>query len=441
MNEYYYPALGVYSPAFFRTDIRTDLDLSKLAELPDREASTFLHEYIHFLQDISTTFGLLNIFNISEIMKYFAFEIQQSSQSNVLVPLEFKFSKSHNIFENKQFMSVYFGSQTNFDTFVIDNFGTESTTIFLPKLSAKKDVDQIIIYGQNDGGSKKLKFGAFCLIESMAQLVQSLCYPNLEFSHLDCPYKVAEKVVDHIYPEFGENKLRVLALCDASLGSWHPGELFYKVLLDMRAKNWMPEEIIDIYNYCNNFIKINNNIANNLKTLYEQTMSDAIKGLSDYFTVDYFDDNKKYIELIILSAQKFRDTFPTFIVDLATGGPLNSNPVFLALINELGIPVTINYFNKTYFYHPQQINYNFQPYAFLAIKEVFNIFSGKYLKCGLKLECKLSCHEQGIQDYTDERCLNNPWERHSDALLCPFAQIWRMWGLIGKIPVTESDFE
>ena len=42
----------------------------------------------------------------------------------------------------------------------------------------------------------------------------------------DYPYNAAEMVVDYIYPEFGNDKLNIIALCDACLQFSEPGKIF-----------------------------------------------------------------------------------------------------------------------------------------------------------------------------------------------------------------------
>ena len=52
---------GFYEPSFFRLHIETDNSIENINNLNDRDFSTFLHEYIHFIQDTTTYYGLNNI--------------------------------------------------------------------------------------------------------------------------------------------------------------------------------------------------------------------------------------------------------------------------------------------------------------------------------------------------------------------------------------------
>ncbi|AZA96097.1 hypothetical protein EG353_11215 [Chryseobacterium shandongense] len=54
-----------YRPAFFKIKIDLPFEFKNLQELTDGALSLYLHEYIHFIQDISTIYGLVNISTIN----------------------------------------------------------------------------------------------------------------------------------------------------------------------------------------------------------------------------------------------------------------------------------------------------------------------------------------------------------------------------------------
>ena len=61
--------LGYYEPSFFRLHVSTTEKLSDLDALSIENKSVFIHEYVHFLQDLTTSFGLINLCNIVNIQK------------------------------------------------------------------------------------------------------------------------------------------------------------------------------------------------------------------------------------------------------------------------------------------------------------------------------------------------------------------------------------
>lgn len=53
--------LGFYMPSLFHLHVHTKKFFKNLWKWDDETFCTFLHEYIHFLQDVSTVSGLHNI--------------------------------------------------------------------------------------------------------------------------------------------------------------------------------------------------------------------------------------------------------------------------------------------------------------------------------------------------------------------------------------------
>ena len=56
---------GEYYPAFFEMKLKIDGDLD-LNNCSDMDFALFFHEYIHFLQDITTSYGLTRCYSYGE---------------------------------------------------------------------------------------------------------------------------------------------------------------------------------------------------------------------------------------------------------------------------------------------------------------------------------------------------------------------------------------
>lgn len=50
--------LGFYVPSFFEMHVDTDQTDMTINKLPLKDMTTLFHEYIHFLQDFTTYYGL-----------------------------------------------------------------------------------------------------------------------------------------------------------------------------------------------------------------------------------------------------------------------------------------------------------------------------------------------------------------------------------------------
>ena len=71
----YYTTLGFYEPSVFHLHTLGDGKISEMNKWSDKQKSTFLHEYIHFLQDISTVQGLQNIYIGGEYLRFVTQEV------------------------------------------------------------------------------------------------------------------------------------------------------------------------------------------------------------------------------------------------------------------------------------------------------------------------------------------------------------------------------
>lgn len=60
--------LGYYVPAFFEMHVKIDSYELTFNKLSPTDATIFFHEYIHFLQYISTYYGLNRIYVYSELL-------------------------------------------------------------------------------------------------------------------------------------------------------------------------------------------------------------------------------------------------------------------------------------------------------------------------------------------------------------------------------------
>lgn len=432
----YHGVSGLYHPSFFQMEIDHEASLEKLSELPDPILETYLHEYVHFLQNISTTFGLTNACYVVEFMKYAAKEIKFTYGEEFPIPLPLKQEQEHKVFENEKLMRAYSGTSRMPDENLwikVVNQIDRSKEKYSVGAGVEVDIPKITVhYLDSENKDREFVFGATCIIENMAFLIERMSIKQHK-QLADIPYHAAELIAYHFYPEFAKEPLNVLALCDASLFSFHPADLFVNTLKYMFEKHWLPEKPMDVYDLCKKFLKVDYQGATDIFELYAVQKDAAIRELQSYFTNDEFKDNKKWIEVVLNKAFELRVKWPSFMLDLAVSGPPKQNKVFATLIHDIGTPQVTNLLGADYFYHPDIASHDFRPYAFVAISQIFKILNREQTGCGIRHSCQLNAESQGMQDYTDDRC-NRPWERSNDKLLCPFAQIWKMWELTGKRP-------
>ena len=78
--------LGIYLPAFFFIKINTNESLIEIEKCKDRVKATYFHEYIHYLQDLFTLFGLRNINHIVNVV--YSINKEALTTDEIKYPLE-----------------------------------------------------------------------------------------------------------------------------------------------------------------------------------------------------------------------------------------------------------------------------------------------------------------------------------------------------------------
>jgi len=213
MREQLFTTLGFYRPSFFKMQVNSTDNLENLSLLSDITSAIYLHEYIHFLQDISTTFGFMNISTVVDYIKYVNQSAINGTSRTFKVPVNPKPSANDEVYFNLNLKKNYVGSVNDIVNATITNINKTSTLVTLK--NGNQNINTVTIdYTDKTGKLAYHQFGSHCIIESMAYLVENSIYPNLLPSAPDFPYRTAQKVVDFEYPILLQNPLNILALCD-----------------------------------------------------------------------------------------------------------------------------------------------------------------------------------------------------------------------------------
>lgn len=96
----YAKTLGFFEPSLFHIHLAYDVKLDDWKNWPDEALFTYFHEYIHFLQDLTTTSGLYNIFVLDEYLKYAVNYIYGLPKGTFKVPIPVV-KLGNNVFNNR----------------------------------------------------------------------------------------------------------------------------------------------------------------------------------------------------------------------------------------------------------------------------------------------------------------------------------------------------
>lgn len=446
---------GHYIPSFFTMHVDTNETIKDINTLENNAFSTLVHEYIHFLQDLTTIYGLSNIYRTIQFIKYATNQIYQSTgEFNVPIKLNSNILNGNFVAFDWNLGRIIFGEQKNYSSVVITNI--KNVKVPIEEMCGQSSIDVInldLSVGEKGKEiSGKYKFGACCILESMAYILEKrIAGKTLELS--DMPYNSATKVAEFIYPEFANDELRVLALCDISLNISNPAKFFVYLLNEWKNTGFLPNNAREIYDdfYTQKIqVKIQDggsvsstevdfipqfehtaDIArNSLKRLFipkDPTANDIVTRIMNL--------QNEWIEAIIASAIKLRKLQKYFILDIAEGGVNNINTAFITIFNEFGLPFCTNNRHEGCFFHPIVKDPTLVPNLFLGACQIYKILSStkNQIACGLIDHCHWSKDVVKSNVNPDTRCYS-PWLRCNDKELCLFAQIWKHWNLTNHTP-------
>lgn len=216
---------GYYKPSFFyiylKGSFNIDLDLLSI-----KDRGTFVHEYIHYVQNIATYWGLYSsIVRYQELME---FKSHLITSETVDIPVVVDYSENL----RKKIDWVIFGNGTSsFSDSRSWNINNEH------KIAIEKEI--INLHGN---GSEKIKLtiqfdddrieqidlGSHIIKESMAALYQSLVDADAE--HDDVPYNLIKVLCEQHFSNISDDIEKLICICYASLFSMTPGSELISLL-------------------------------------------------------------------------------------------------------------------------------------------------------------------------------------------------------------------
>lgn len=417
---------GEYIPAFFEMYLKIDgeIDLNKLSE---KDFSLFFHEYIHFLQDITTTYGLTTCYAYGEYVQSVVNDIYAKGKAAFEVPYIYDDNKD-NIRLNEQVQCVTLGDwNTNIKT--LDNvkvfsddfeleFGKEQNLPSIPTVCIQANENDFI------------SFGASAIKESIAYIMERCCCKEYEKSD-DFPYSSAEKVASAIFPEFGQKTLNVLALADCSLMFSNPGHVFIQMLYQFRDKQYNPVKAQDIYSQLKK-AKVSTGIK--IFDFFEDIANEARKKLKSYYMVPNHPELHKayheWVDTVIDTALRIRKQTPSYLLDIITESPVSSSKLFMEIVNDLGTPMMKNKQKDYYTIKPKGKN-GWSVEVMKSVHQIYRILHDGNFQCSLYPWYLQSFHAHPEEKLnpTADKCLYTPWVRASEKELCPLGLLWKNWNL------------
>jgi hypothetical protein len=436
-----------YVPSFFRINLGHLADFGDISNIPFGVFSAFLHEYVHFLQDITTLYGLMVLGNTTYYIRDVASRLS-GKKGGFTVPKELSNSRRDFGYRNSILEKLYKGEliKPMRKNIKILSYEIKHNSTDYP------DLESVVVNCIDDTETKPFSFlfGGNILTEGMAYMIQSLCYdsvyvkegvPLLDLS--DYPYMIDYDIAKIIYPELAAYKELIIGVADISLLTYNPGLTFVRFMEKLRDEKFLgkysKENILliidDLYDKGHTFVSWS---LNRFKKVQDNTFAQ----MTEYFKMPIALELNDWVQKMWKQAFILRKLTPHYILDLilANNGDVRTNPIFVSIYRLIGTPLIINGDNEGFISPPKDFvpSADFMPEFMWAVDEISRIFSKQKIAvpCQLYDFCNQSSRNFETtnphlrQTKTDDRCEQSPWIRAlDDNALCPVAAIWRHWNL------------
>lgn len=400
-----------------------DICISEIQNTSDSAFGTLIHEYVHYIQHLTTLFGVRICDMYHRISLLYRAYIQEHDV--IKLPLHI-WEKDKNIsiyLEDLQKIAGSKSSDFNIDAADINNANIES---------AEKNRTAVCIgcYDYENGKihEQGLRFGYHCVIESMAHEIQKLFVSELH--HPKVPYSTAEMILREYYPNaLNDNKL-IVSICLCALHWNNPGVGFFKVT-DIAKDNpdWNGLELYKhiAQDYCVSFkgeevprYRLMLHFLNEFKVNLEQLLGTKL---------NYY---KKVLENCCIEARKSTSRLLEAIYDPSLIN--NKSKLYNCLVDYYGYPL-IDANNYTIIPTIKIVGGREKPYLETAVLFGWELILNRVCELNQEKACeRLPICSKGI--YTDpenckvsEYCSYAPWKNKGK---CPFTQCLEYFGFQEK---------
>jgi len=359
--------------------------------LSPKELGAFFHEYIHFYQNIATTFGLIEGGIILQRIANTFSEVANTASKKISIPYHLK----QNPDESQEYrLQQKIGEGIKSDDYNICIDGKDIKYDF-------EGNDSVIVKFKNTKNNTYIsrKVGTWDLKEGMAARCQSLIDSNNQ--QPDIPYNILWILCKKEFPNITSPKFICICYCS----------LFYR------------EPMIAFLKMCEFYNKNNFNIKDIFAIEKEEFYLSYIRIKNKYveYIRNFLSCKTSYIEEIL---QKM-DNLP--LIDLIDNGLTVNN--IKNFIHEYGSPLIRSFNNSHYEWHFPGLE-NKQPAGDVVVLRgkymLYDYITGKSPCCQFLSECP---------NKQDDCYDNKLWKLEDD---CIFKKIWNNCGFDGIKVVKDS---
>lgn len=434
LSDKYYKTLGYYCPSLFFIYLTGKGRLKTMMQWNEMQQSTFLHEYVHFLQDFITVQGLTNMYRIGEYLGYVTNVAKDSDKNEIHIPVDPMNTTGYNLKNNYQLSNWTFGEKKDVRG-LAGYTKVKRGTLIEDQTQMPLDVYSIDLNCIDEkGNAVKVEFGTLQLMEGMAKEIEEAAYPNMKGNSPYNPYYIGRDVAESIMKGIGSKGDTMIALYDLSLQSSIPGYTFV-MYLEEKVKQGYDATTLTADVIYNELLSKNVNHKQLGNTTFENAFNNAMKMATNVVNdltgnIWVYNHIRYWYDTILKKGHYIRMRYPRLFIDIAGAGKINSGTLFQNLLDFLGTPLIENEEGVFESRAPKNVpiitSDMADVYAMVQTQLVFRK-DGRF-RCALVDYCNNKKWWSFRKHWVDERCLTTPWKRRMRFNRCPFCQWWYFKG-------------
>lgn len=374
-----------------------------------RVKGLFMHEFIHYVQHLSTLCGISLSANHNKMFLEYRNYFEHSETIElplVLGETNPRIKKFFEYFENIK-GSRSFGNR-------IDKISVHPEDIE----KARKERTAVPVSTFNKEINKwdnhnHLFVGYYSVVESMADMIQRLFSSRVK--HDDCPYLVVQRVCEAVFPEVSKDYRMMIALCTCALMDSNPGVGLFDVIEFAKQHPGVNGYYLYIHYVRERDIILPNGETLSILDMFNRRLSEYKETLNLLFggNINYY---RKAIDNAIIGANTGRNILLSLLYD-------DSIPVddyIEKLADFYGYPY-IEAYNLTLW--PGQQRRDMDVAAAIGFELLYKRFASKY-----NTDCPRAdnCRRNNAYEY---ECRFDQWAHHGP---CPFTAAMHYFHLEGK---------
>ena len=434
----------IYFPGFFLLESTIDFEkITSLDNLSGEDRGTFLHEYVHYLQDVTLPCKLYEFNQNCNLLSATIEWLQKNKKESKGISLAIG-----DMFENNE--KTEKGKEVNIKTMILDTLlgdSAEDIVVYLQDVSdpcvesliddmvkeyciSQRIADRYKKYVEIKYDNKSYVFGSRCITESMAYLIECEVYGASKRVN-ELPYNACEMICEKIYPEFAQNKKMILALCELSLHWVYSGYIFYTVLEKMKEENFLPCNMIELYNFVKKYPVALNYFVDEGRAIFYNTIKYIDFLFPKHDSHEYVMKTNRYLKTIIVRGWKKRLMNPFLVSDVAWQSDiLQAEFYYSTLLEWFSLPLMRDKNGNLW-------NLLGDDYIFpiLALKTLIDIFYRERYdphatSSAYKCYCFEICRQHHQERFDETVCRETPWKQAElENNFCLFAYYWKYFQL------------